>query len=113
MRIKNRFPSTRKRGRQMADRLQISVTRLVPAPADLAASGVLGFVTLEIGGLVVVEQLVVKRGLRKPYVLSFPARDDRHGNRHFTVRPLNDAARLEIERVVFEAWQLIEEEHHV
>ena len=92
---------------------QVLVTRLVPAPARLLPSGVLGFATLEIGGLVVVEQVVVKRGRSKPRVLSFPARDDRHGKRHFTVRPLNDEARREIERVVFEAWTIREEAENV
>jgi len=91
----------------------ISVTRLVPAPARLAAAGVLGFATVEIAGLVVVDQVVVMRGRSKPLVLSFPARDDRHGNRHFTVRPLNDVARQEIERVVFAAWTIREEAQHV
>ena len=83
--------------------LGLSAVHLTPArPADVAR-GLIGFLRVELGNGLVLDGLTVRRTRRGEWRLSFPAKDDREGRRHFFVRPLSDMARLRFERTVFEA----------
>ena len=61
--------------------------------------GLLGFVMAEYGDLVL-DGITVRRTAEGRLALSFPARTDKAGRKHAYVRPIDDAARQEIEREV-------------
>ena len=71
-------------------------------------TGLLGWVALEVDGLLVVDAVAVRRTRDGRLVLSFPERTDSQGRRHPLVRPLDDAARRAIERQVLAALGLEE-----
>ncbi len=62
-------------------------------------SGLLGFVSLEFGPLIL-DSLTVRRTASGRIALSFPERQDRTGRRHAIYRPLDDDARVAIEHAV-------------
>ena len=77
----------------------IRVLTWVKASAADVRTGLLGFLTIEYGDLVL-DSIVLRRTTDGRLVLSFPAKTDRAGRRHAYVRPVDDAARREIERVI-------------
>ena len=64
-----------------------------------ARTGLLGYVSLEFGPLLL-DGLTVRRTASGRIALSFPERQDRTGRRHAIYRPLDDAARIAIEHAV-------------
>lgn len=80
---------------------RVSVAAFTPAPPLDVADGLLGWVDLEVGGLVVIHGVALRRSRRGGLALSWPAKDDSQGNRRAVVRPLDDRARVAIERQVF------------
>jgi hypothetical protein len=62
-------------------------------------AGMLGFVSVEYGNLVL-DSIVLRRTTEGRLALSFPARTDRGGRRHSYIRPIDDQARQEIERAI-------------
>ena len=65
-------------------------------------SGLLGFVSVFFGD-VVVDGITVRKTAEGRLTLSFPERRDRLGRRHPIVRPIDNKARLAIEKAVFGA----------
>ena len=82
--------------------ISITNVRLVPGDPKDAAEGLLGWASCVVNGTVRLDGMVVRRTLDGEHALSFPARFDLAGRKHFVFSPLNDAARREIERQVFE-----------
>lgn len=77
----------------------VDVVRFAPASAKELERGLLGYVVLRVGGLVV-DGVTVRRTREGRLALAFPARTDRLGKRHAIVRPWSQAAREDIERQV-------------
>ena len=71
------------------------------SPLDVA-DGLLGWLDLSVGGAVVVHGVALRRTRNGRPALSFPARNDRRGNRRDVVRPVDDLMRRQIEHRVFE-----------
>lgn len=77
----------------------IRLASFTPAQALDFADGLLGWIDVQIG-LLVVHGVAVRRTRGGALTLSWPARDDRRGGRRSVVRPLDDDARRELERRV-------------
>lgn len=65
-----------------------------------ARDGLIGFLSFFVGDLIV-DNVTLRRTLDGRFALSWPARTDRSGRRHSTVRPVDDEARKQIEQQVF------------
>jgi len=78
----------------------------MPAPPELRRDGLLGWVSFEFGGGLVVEGVGVRRTLEGRLRLSFPTRTDRSGRKRAVLRPASDEARREIERAVLDQLDL-------
>jgi len=85
----------------MTSGIEIASLRFVAAEPDQMVDGLLGWVALTLGNQIRLDGIAVRRTLAGRLALSYPARRDRSGRQHFYVRPLDDAARREIEREVF------------
>ena len=85
----------------MDRRLPITDVRLVRASASDARSGLLGFVSATVNGILGLDGITLRRTREGRLALSFPARRDRHGSEHPFIRPLDDAARQVVEREIF------------
>jgi DNA-binding cell septation regulator SpoVG len=83
----------------MADH-EIRVRTWVRGTADDERSGLVGFVSIYYGD-VVIDGVTVRRTATGRLTLSFPERCDRRGHAHSVVRPVDDAARRAIEAAVF------------
>lgn len=69
-------------------------------PADQRA-GLIGFLCIRAGCLIL-DGVTLRRSAEGAMILSYPARTDRHGNRHAIVRPIDGISRAAIEGIVFE-----------
>ena len=87
----------------VADAPRVSLQAFSSARPREQRTGLLGWVVLEVDGLIVVERIALRRTREGRLALSFPAPKDRRGRRYPLVRPLNDAARRAIESHVFVA----------
>ena len=74
----------------------IRAIRFTPSSDAEAARGLLAYVKLEYGPLVL-DGITLRRHADGRLGLAFPERTDSRGRRHPLVRPINDAARVEIE----------------
>lgn len=79
----------------------VSILAFTPAPPLDVADGLLGWVDLRLGELVIVHNVAVRRTREGEPTLAWPVKDDRKGNRRAVVRPHGDAARVGIEAAVF------------
>ena len=70
-------------------------------------TGLIGYVSVEFGGLVL-DGIVVRKTTEGRFTLSFPARTDRAGRKHPYIRPVSDQVRKELEDELL--WQLGERE---
>jgi hypothetical protein len=87
----------------MADRATFSNMHFTPAsPAD-RERGLLGYVSVVLGGLVVIDSICLRRTRDNRLTLSFPEREDGLGRRHPLVRPVDDDARRAIEAAIIAA----------
>ncbi len=87
----------------MSDRLWVSNVRLTAAPEQQVAEGFVGYVSLVVNDVLVLDGITMRRSAEgRPY-LSYPQRTDRVGARHPYIRPLGEAARVELERQVLAA----------
>jgi DNA-binding cell septation regulator SpoVG len=71
-------------------------------------SGLLGYVSVFYGDLVL-DGITVRRTSEGRMTLSFPQRRDGRGRSHPLFRPVDDAARLRIERAIFDAATVAEQ----
>ena len=74
----------------------VRIRTWVRASDDEIRSGLLGYVSVFLGDLVV-DGITLRRTAQGRLALSFPARTDRAGRRHPYVRPVDDEARHRIE----------------
>lgn len=74
-----------------------------------AREGLVGFLSFFVGDDLIVDNVTLRRTQTGRYSLSWPAKIDKHGNKHSSVRPLNDEVRRRIEARVFA--ELAEREH--
>ena len=83
----------------------LKVDRVVfsAAPEDAVKEGLIGFVSFRLNDRLQLDGIALRRTLDGRRVLSFPARRDSAGNQRFYVRPLDDAARRQIEDQVLAA----------
>ena len=78
----------------------VRIRSWVRGTADDEREGLLGFLSILYGDLVI-DGVTVRRTATGRLALSFPERRDRKGRAHSVVRPIDDAARREIEAAVF------------
>jgi hypothetical protein len=78
---------------------EIRIRSWVRGTADEERSGLLGYLSIFYGDLVL-DGITLRRTADGNLTLSFPARTDRSGNRHAYFRPVDDAARRRIEREI-------------
>lgn len=83
--------------------LEVKGITFTPAGRLERDRGLLGWVSATLDGRLRVDGIAVRRTRRGRLTLSWPCRDDRHGQRHYLLRPIDDVARREIERQIFEA----------
>lgn len=86
----------------MSSDIDVSVAAFSSASPRDVESGLLGWLTLLVDRVVVVDSVALRRTLRGELRLSFPGRQVGNGRRPY-VRPVDDAARREIERQVLAA----------
>ena len=87
----------------MREDLRVADVRLVPANAEDQRTGLVGFVSATLNGRLRLGGLALRRTAAGRCRLSFPVRDDGAGRRWALVRPIDDAARRDIEKQVFAA----------
>ena len=75
---------------------EVRVRSWVRANDDEVRSGMLGYLSVHFGGLVL-DGIVLRKTTDGQFTLSSPARTDRTGRRHPYFRPADDNARREIE----------------
>jgi hypothetical protein len=80
--------------------VEIRIRTWVRGTDEDARTGLLGFLSLHYGVLIV-DGVTVRRTAEGRLALSFPERRDGKGRRHPVVRPVDDAARRAIEAAVF------------
>ena len=78
---------------------EIRVRTWVKASAEDQRAGLLGYLSVTHGTLIL-DSIVLRRTADGRHTLSFPARTDRAGRRHSYIRPVDDAARIAIEREI-------------
>lgn len=83
----------------MADH-SIRIRSWIKGDAEQERDGLLGFISFLVGDLIV-DNVTLRRTANGRYALSWPARTDRHGKKHSSVRPVDDDARRRIEAIVF------------
>ena len=81
----------------------VSNVRFTPAPDHLVPTGLLGWASFLIDGQVRISGVSVRRTQRGKLTLSYPIKDDGYGQRWPYVQPINDAARVDLERQVLSA----------
>ena len=77
--------------------------RFSPAPETLKRRGLIGWVAFTINDRLRVDGVALRSTPDRRAVLSFPARRDGRGRRHFFLRPVSDSARQELEEQIFRA----------
>lgn len=66
-------------------------------------TGLLGWASFRLDGSLEVNGVTVRHTRDHRITISFPARYDRQGNKHFVLRPLHERARRAIERQLLDA----------
>jgi DNA-binding cell septation regulator SpoVG len=91
----------------MAD-IEIKIRSWVRGSDEDQRAGLLGYLSAYYGSLVI-DGITVRRTTEGRITLSYPERRDGKGRRHSIVRPVDDSARREIERVVLGQATLVNE----
>ncbi len=86
--------------------LQVTSVALIPAPDSDTHRGLLGYVTCVINDTLMLDGIVLRRTVDDQLTLSYPTRRDRSGRQHPVIRPLNEEARLHLEREIITALRL-------
>lgn len=79
---------------------EIRIRTWVRGTADDERTGLLGYLSIFYGG-VVIDGITVRRTAAGKLTLSYPERRDRQQRSHSVVRPIDDASRQAIEAAVF------------
>ena len=83
----------------MADQ-SIRIRTWIKGDDSQERDGLLGFLSFFVGDLIV-DNVTLRRTANGRYALSWPARTDKHGKKHSSVRPVDDESRRRIETIVF------------
>jgi hypothetical protein len=83
----------------------VSVTRFTPGGPAEKVRGLLGYLTMKVGGLRI-DGITLRRDAAGGLRLSYPERIDSRGHRHPLVWPLDAATRAAIESAAFQALDL-------
>lgn len=78
---------------------EIRVRSWVRGTDEDLRGGLVGYLSLFVGDLVI-DGVTLRITRDRRFALSWPARTDRSGRRHPTVRPVDDAVRQRIEREI-------------
>jgi len=89
-------------------RTEVTEVLFTSARQEECRTGLLGYLAVVINDELKIDGLTLRRTKSGRLSVSFPGRTDAHGDWHFHIRPLNDAARRELERQVFAALKLSE-----
>jgi hypothetical protein len=81
----------------------VSNVKFVEAGVSEKTTGLLGYLSFELDGLIGVDGVTLRRTLDGRRVLSFPVRRDGRGVNHALLRPLSHRATRIIESQVFRA----------
>lgn len=85
-----------------------SVGLTTASPTEIR-TGLLGWLTVVVNDAILLDGVTLRRTRDGRLALSYPSRTDARGRRHHVVRPIDDAARREIERQVLERLRLAQE----
>lgn len=83
--------------------LEIRDVVLTEAPASDRSTGLCAYASFSLDQLLRVDGVAVRRTRDGRIVLSWPSRKDATGRHHPILRPMNDAARVELERAILAA----------
>jgi hypothetical protein len=83
--------------------LRVSEIRFAVASRADMATGLLGWVSCTLNGLLRIDGLSLRRTLAGTFTISFPTRTDRAGARHAYIRPLSNDARRDLEGQILTA----------
>ena len=83
--------------------LVITGVRFTAATPEDATTGLLGYVSAVVNDTLALDGLTLRRTADGRRTLSFPSKRDGAGRQWFYLRPLDDAARCDIEEQVFRA----------
>ncbi|MBI5853040.1 MAG: septation protein SpoVG family protein [Planctomycetes bacterium] len=87
----------------MSDHLGVAGVRFTSASGRDVESGLIGWVSFTIGGLLLIDAVTLRRTREGRLTLSYPCRRDRNGVDHPLARPINDGCRRQLEAAVFKA----------
>ena len=83
--------------------LLVSDVRFTAASPTGVASGLLGWASCTLNDSLRLDGIAVRRKADGGLALSYPARRDAVGRQHYYIRPLDDAARREVEHQLLSA----------
>ncbi len=92
----------------MRNGIRINNVRFVAADSNAALKGLQGWISCNLNDRIQLDGITLRRSRGGRMILSFPARQDKDGQQHFYIRPLDDTARRVIERQVFQALDIRE-----
>ena len=84
-------------------RLMVKDVVFTAVQSDDQRRGLLGYVRCSFANALVLDGIALRRTADGRSALSFPSRTDGQGRRHPLYRPIDDAARRQIERDIFAA----------
>jgi len=87
----------------MSTSLRVTLVAFMSGSVYDQEAGLLGWITIDVGGLVLLHGITLRRSRLGTLSLSFPKRKGSRGVRYPVSEPLDDDARREIERQVFAA----------
>ena len=83
--------------------LVIDAVRFKGAGPVARRNGLIGWVTCRLNGTMLIDGISIRRTIGGRTTISFPARHDDAGRKHFILRPLDEQTRQTIERQILEA----------
>ena len=83
--------------------IKIDKIELVTAGAAAAEKGLLGWIRCRLNNKLQLDGITLRRTQDGRHTLSFPSKRDGAGNQRFYIRPLDDAARREVEQQILVA----------
>ena len=89
--------------------LRVSEIRVVPAREEEVRSGLIAYLSFLVGGKLRIDGVTLRRTHAGRLTLSFPAKRTHSGAEKPYIRPIDDAAREEIEAQVLAALRLASE----
>ena len=87
----------------MKDEIRISQVQFTAFTPDGIRTGLIGWIACILNDRIQLDGITLRKTQGGLMTLSFPARQDRAGNQHFYVQPLDTTTCREIETQVFQA----------